>query len=753
MVVCDYTYNSDTRQLKVNCLNCMYGSSVEDYPVCMARTIDKLIETKGASNIILAGSREYEYNEYQTKLLNQLAEILVYLLKSRKILSQSNFGGASCNNILSSSMDKMHNIVTVMLREDPIGAYVFIIREIRYVKEYLNAVNTQTSLCFSKYLDNVLMPIKEVFESLELIQVIKNRLSGHVIGDRLLYREFFRPMIKPNFMLTRYMITPPSKGKTIDKYMVGDTEVQIIETDDDIQKIYHIIPPEFKLREDQYSILDAARRYMSVHKPRKTEFAEPKRMRQIFMDIGRDMISELSDKMNVSLNSKNLDVLSNILTRYTAGYGILEVILADENVQDIYINAPMGYSPIYVYHGTHEECTTNIVPTREDALAWATRFRIESGRPLDEANPVLDTEISVPGARARVAALTNSLSPDGFTFVLRRHRDKPWTYPLFMNYNMMTPLSAGLLSFLIDGARTMLFAGTRSAGKSSLLGATLTELMRKVRIITVEDTLELPIEALRNLKYDIQSLKSRSILTHVETELPADEAIRTSLRLGDSCLIVGEVRSVEAKALYESMRIGALANLVAGTIHGDSPYGVFDRVVNDLGVPATSFKATDIITVVNRLKSADGLSTFRRIMEITEVTKDWDDNPLREKGFQQLMVYNSKTDHLEPTERLLNGESLILNEIAKRVKDWRDDWESMWGNIKLRSDMKETLLKYAKKTGNYSILEADFTVNANDKFHKISSTVKKEVGSLDSQRIFALWDEWVKQKIKEQRRI
>ena len=72
-------------------------------------------------------------------------------------------------------------------------------------------------------------------------------------------------------------------------------------------------------------------------------------------------------------------------------------------------------------------------------------------------------------------------------------------------------------------------------------------------------------------------------------------------------MIVGEVRSVEARALYEAMRVGALANVVAGTIHGASPYGVFDRVVNDLQVPITSFKATDIITVVNPVKSADGM--------------------------------------------------------------------------------------------------------------------------------------------------
>ncbi len=89
-------------------------------------------------------------------------------------------------------------------------------------------------------------------------------------------------------------------------------------------------------------------------------------------------------------------------------------------------------------------------------------------------------------------------------------------------------------------------------------------------------------------------MKVASSMTKGTTEVPADEGIRTTLRMGDSALFIGEVRSTEAKALYEAMRIGASANVVAGTIHADSPYGVYDRVVNDLGVPKTSFKATDL---------------------------------------------------------------------------------------------------------------------------------------------------------------
>ena len=101
---------------------------------------------------------------------------------------------------------------------------------------------------------------------------------------------------------------------------------------------------------------------------------------------------------------------------------------------------------------------------------------------------MFDREIEVPGGRARVAAITRTLSPDGLGFAFRRHRDKPWTLPLFINNRMIDPFSAGLLWFLIDGSRTMLIAGTRSSGKSSLLGALMVQIMPKLRIISVEDS-------------------------------------------------------------------------------------------------------------------------------------------------------------------------------------------------------------------------------------------------------------------------
>ena len=265
----------------------------------------------------------------------------------------------------------------------------------------------------------------------------------------------------------------------------------------------------------------------------------------------------------------------------------------------------------------------------------------------------------------------------------------------------------------------------------------------------IEDTQELPIDALRKLGYNIQAMKVRSALTHVSSELGADEGIRTSLRLGDSSLIVGEIRSMEAQALYEAMRIGALANVVAGTVHGADPYSVYDRVVNDLKVPKTSFKATDVIVVSNPVRSADGLHKWRRVLSITEIRKHWEEDPLKENGFIDLMKYDTKEDTLKPTQDLINGDSEVLKAIAGNIKEFAGNWDAIWENILLRARIKEALVKYALKLKQNYLLEANFIVQSNDIFHQITDKIREEVGNIDTKRIYFEWEDWLKRTIKE----
>ncbi len=726
--------------------------SLEDDPACMSKTIDILIEVGVVTKIVFAQKRNYEYDYNEVLMLREIADIYVLLTKRKDLLSYNALmAGPACSKYAGHWYSLIQNVISNLLKSDPIGSYVELKRSLRDERiRSSKSEDTTYGNCVKKYF-SLLEYIINLLDKTKIITRIKDNLDGFKVGDRMLYSRLFSADIRPDFMFTKLMATYPHYAEEIDSYQLDkNTDVTIFELPDNVQYLYHLVPPEFRLSEEKYEILDAARKIMSEHKPTRADFIDPARIRQVFSSVGRDLIEELVNFRQLKFTSAEIDELTRILVRYTVGFGLIEVLLQDEKIQDITINSPMGETPIFIVHQDYTDCRTNIVPTASEGDSWASKLRLISGRPLDEANPILDTELELPGVRSRVAVIAPPLNPSGLAYALRRHRDKPWTLPLFIKNGMLTPLAAGIMSFLIDGNRTVLVAGTRSSGKTSLLGSVLVEVMRKYRVITIEDTLELPVSSLRSLGYNIQQMKVASAMTRGTTEVSADEGIRATLRMGDSALIVGEIRSKEALALYEAMRVGALANVVAGTIHGDSPYGVFDRVVNDLGVPRTSFKATDIIIVANPVRSADGLHRWRRVTQISEVRKHWTNDPLLENGFSDLMKYDSRNDKLLPSNDLINGESEILKSIAGSVRDWSGNWDAVWDNINLRAAIKESLVNFSQQAKMPELLEAPFVIQSNDQFHKISDKIKEEIGSLDSKRISFEWNEWLKRHVKKQ---
>ncbi len=727
--------------LYINYLKADHAPNIADNADVMARAIDALVDNPNAARIVFVQQRNYNYPFEQVSLLAEIAGLYNFFIKHDELLSPTKlrfFG--NIGDIYGEV-----NYIIGLLKRDPLACYIELnkkITNLRFGVEKKNIVNRENLINYARFLEK----IKGMVEATRLIRKLIGFVDEYIIGNREIYSDIFRPDILPNFTFTRLMAQLPKDSEFIDQYEVGKEDekaiVTILSRKNDSRHFYHIIPMEYSLSDEHHLILNLARNVLTEHRPKAEEFTDLNRTREVFFNISRDLLQELAKNKGIGLSQKELEGLANILVRYTIGFGLIEVLLLDDKLQDIVINAPIGQNNIFVRHSKYDECITNIMPSYEDADSWAAKLRLQSGRPLDEANPVLDSDIVFRNVRARVAAITRPLSPHGLAYAFRRHRDDPWTLPLFIKNKMINSFAAGLLSFLVDNNRTLLVAGTRSSGKTSLLGSLMLEIMSKVRIILVEDTLELPVDAIRKIGYDILRMKVRSALVSGTNELEAAEGIRTSLRLGDSALIIGEVRSEEAKALYEAMRVGALANVVAGTIHGDSPYGVFDRVVNDLNVPATSFKATDIIIVANPVRTADGLHAVRRVVRVTEVRKHWTKDPLLERGFIDLLRYNVETDELEPTDDLINGESEVIKNIAGNVKGWAGNWDAVYDNIILRGKIKKEIVENAEKLGQSKLLEARFCSLSNEIFHKICDKIRLEKGLPLSEFVFPVWKEW-----------
>jgi len=60
------------------------------------------------------------------------------------------------------------------------------------------------------------------------------------------------------------------------------------------------------------------------------------------------LLSDLAGSKNVNLSYGELKKLANILVRYTIGFGILEVLLEDAELQDIMVNASGFFVAVFL---------------------------------------------------------------------------------------------------------------------------------------------------------------------------------------------------------------------------------------------------------------------------------------------------------------------------------------------------------------------------------------------------------------------
>ncbi|NHN40934.1 type II/IV secretion system ATPase subunit [Halorubellus sp. JP-L1] len=351
--------------------------------------------------------------------------------------------------------------------------------------------------------------------------------------------------------------------------------------------------------------------------------------------------------------------LAAVVSKHTQGYGILEDLFADPRVTDVYVTSPVGENPLRVVVDG-QSMTTNVHLTPEGGGALASRIRKISGRAFSRAQPTVDATATLDrGTGVRVAGVKSPVA-EGTAFAFREQAEDRFTLPELVANGTMPSEAAAFLSVAIQRNAAALIAGTRGAGKTTLLGTLLYELTPDTRTVVIEDTPELPVTQLQNVDRDVQALRTG---TGDGPEITAADALRTALRLGDGALVVGEIRGEEAEVLYEAMRVGANANAVLGTIHGDGAEDVYERVVSDLGVEPSSFGATDLVVTVQAYRTPDGRK--RRLSAIEEVIVDDD-------GIRFAPLYEIDGDQAVSTDRVDRGKSRFLNRLTGPAESYAD---------------------------------------------------------------------------------
>jgi len=413
------------------------------------------------------------------------------------------------------------------------------------------------------------------------------------------YADALRPFVGPR--LSRWRVTtrlPTDACLSETRTLETGATARVYARPGDGVRTYHLQPVESEFDESALATLATAHERLASGDVEGAERAPGRAVRAVADD--GDPVADLR----------------RVLCKHTRGFGVVEDCFADPDLSDVFATAPVTDNPLWV-RVDGEAMRTNVRLTAAGADALASRFRRESGRAFSGADPTLDASVATDDRRIRVAGVTDPAS-DGVAFAFRAGDRRPWTLPALVANGTLPADAAALLSVAVERGGAGLVAGPRGAGKTTLLGTLLWEVPPPTRTVVIEDTPELPVDALQSHGRDVQGL--RSALD--ETGPSPEQSLRTALRLGEGALVVGEIRGEEAATLYEAMRVGANDGAVLGTIHGDGGMDVRERVVSDLGVPEASFGVTDLLVTLEVHETDAGRQ--RRVRAIEEVRSGGD---------------------------------------------------------------------------------------------------------------------------------
>lgn len=387
---------------------------------------------------------------------------------------------------------------------------------------------------------------------------------------------------------------------------------------------------------------------------------------KLLNDIKSFLFARFSQEpADYNITNEYLDQLSQKLLRDIIGYGEIDPLIQDDELEEIMI---IGIDkPVFVYHRKYGMMKTNIQFSDErELLDLIDSIARQINRRIDQESPILDGRL-LDGSR--INATIPPVSADGPSLTIRKFKKDPLTIIDLINSKTISIELAAFFWLCIDGlgvkSANAIISGGTSSGKTTTLNALSAFINPKERIITIEDTLELQIPHEHVIR-----METRPANVENKGELTMNDLVKNSLRQRPDRIIVGEVRAEEAITLFTALNTGHSG---FGTLHSNDARETITRLTNEpMSVPEIMIQAIDFIIMQNRLYLPSGVS-YRRISEVAEVVGI-------EEGVVQLnkiFQWNPETDTIDNVSvasktlsqiAALSGNSLsdMYNEIENR---------------------------------------------------------------------------------------
>jgi len=392
------------------------------------------------------------------------------------------------------------------------------------------------------------------------------------------------------------------EAEVIERYMVKQAEVFITSSGQYLIKEPHLEPQELEIYE---TIKDHLMHSLPFLDKMETDSERISHLKShIWKDAG--------DKNIIEQVKKFYDRLEYYLVREVLGYGVFDVLMNDDDIEEILIGK--RDIPIGIIHRKYSEMhilDTNIIIGKSDLMdSYVQRLAQKTGKSVTIGKPIMD---GTTKDKDRIMIIYGKgISLNGSIAVIRKFPSQPYTITHLLKFGTLNKIMAAYLWTLIDAKAFGLIAGATGSGKTTLINAFMMMANPRWHIITIEETPELVMPHKRT-----DSLHTRqSSLINSSNDIEIMELIRASLRMRPDFVIVGEVRGQEAHEMFQSAATGHGG---LSSIHGYDIHSALTRLASEpINIKISQQMLLWFAIHATSLRNKDG-KMIRRIKTVSEI--------------------------------------------------------------------------------------------------------------------------------------
>jgi flagellar protein FlaI len=312
--------------------------------------------------------------------------------------------------------------------------------------------------------------------------------------------------------------------------------------------------------------------------------------------------------------------------------------------------------PIFVFHRNPKvgSVVTNIIFEDRDELdSYLIRLAQLCGQSMSVIDPLLNG--TLPDGSRIQGTLGTDIAQKGSNFTIRKFTKYPFTPTHILNFGTADIKTLAFLWMAVDYGNSILISGGTATGKTSFLNTLSLFIKPDMKIVSIEDTLEMKLPH----PHWVSHVARVSISTEVgkaRGEIDLFDLLKESLRQRPDYILVGEVRGKEAYVLFQQMATGHPS---LATIHAESMEKLVDRLITPpIELPPSLVESLDLVIFLTNIRYRGRF--IRKLKEIHEIVGfDYESKrPMTKK----IIEWNADTDKFE-----VKMKSTILQKIMKKT--------------------------------------------------------------------------------------